>query len=96
MTHLVGPAFVVLGTVVLTLYTISIFSMWPYARPVVPLGWIFLAILVPPLFPLLLFYVLLFYARPLYPVTAVVVTDVPPPPPRVVAQERRPWTRRGM
>lgn len=37
--------------------TLSMF-VWPYARPLLPLWIILVAILVPPLFPLLLFYVL--------------------------------------
>ena len=41
--------------------------LWPYARPVVPLWIIVFAILFPPFFPFLVFYVL-FFAIPVAPV----------------------------
>ena len=42
----------------LLFYVAIVLFTWPYARPLVPLALLWLALLVPPLFPFLLFYVL--------------------------------------
>ena len=64
----------------LMIYLATALFVWPYARPIFPFYWLLLFILVPPLFPFLLLYMLFFVLWPIGILPArrrvVVVQDV--------------------
>jgi hypothetical protein len=41
------------------IYSVCVTAAWPYARPIFPIWLLILSILIPPLFPFLLFYILI-------------------------------------
>ena len=81
---------------ILVYATLSMF-VWPYARPLLPLWLIVFAILLPPFFPFLLFYVL-FVVLLFTPVEPVYVVEVEPVSDRRVDRRvrDRPTTTRAI
>lgn len=76
------------------LYAAAAALLWPYVRPRVSVGLFLVAVVFPPLWPVLFFFLLV---RAWWPTAAVVV--VPVPPPRDTLPRRVYWyadARRGV
>ena len=52
--------FILPSFILLLIYTAISFAVWPYARPIMPIWVLILFIFLPPFFPFLLFYLLIF------------------------------------
>lgn len=57
-------------------YFATVLVVWPYARPLIPLWLLFLCIVLPPFFPLLLFYLLVIICVTPFPPARTAVTEV--------------------
>ena len=86
------------ATLLFCSYTMAAYYAWPYARPLMPLGILLLAIVFPPLFPLLLLYIFClppwrFGPRPVASNEVVVVRVESSRPPSRSSSSRPPSSR---